>query len=77
MMTDERPRMLCESCGSAMTPIAYGYPGADMWEAAEQGDIVLGGCCVSPGQPLWSCRHCGAERGGLDMRIWADSEDEA
>lgn len=51
----------CPACGGRTTPIAYGYPGPEMIEAAERGEIELGGCTVFDGQPTRRCRTCGAE----------------
>ena len=59
------PATPCESCGKTMVPIAYGYPGDGMWEAVERGDIVLGGCVVEEGIPLWRCTSCGAQSGSM------------
>jgi hypothetical protein len=47
--------------------IAYGFPSGDMFEAADRGEIVLGGCLISRSSPTTSCRKCGmtttSERG--------------
>jgi len=52
----------CVRCGSRMTPIVYGYPGAKMWEDAEAGKVVIGGCVVQQGwSPTKVCRECGSE----------------
>ena len=54
----------CSQCGTPMVPIVYGFPGPEMWDAAERGDIVLGGCVMSPfPEPTHSC-SCGALTGG-------------
>jgi len=34
-----------------MVRILYGYPTPEAMEAAKRGEIILGGCLVSPGQP--------------------------
>ncbi len=34
----------CIRCGSLLVPVAYGYPGTDLLDAAERGEVVLGGC---------------------------------
>lgn len=52
---------ICPHCGQPMVPIRYGYPGQALVEAAERGEVVLGGCIVEPGQPEWSCRTCSLE----------------
>lgn len=42
-----RPR-LCPHCSSRDTaPIVYGYPGEELIAAARQGEVVLGGCCIT------------------------------
>lgn len=51
----------CRRCDGEVVPIAYGFPGAGMWEAAERGEIVLGGCMTSRGQATSRCRRCGME----------------
>ena len=56
----ETPEPSCEICGGSTVPIAYGYPGPEMWEAAERGEIELGGCMVFDGQPMRRCTSCGA-----------------
>ena len=49
----------CPACGSrAAEPIAYGYPSAQMWEAEQRGEVVLGGCLVGPESPAYECRDC-------------------
>lgn len=53
-------REACGRCGGRIVPVAYGFPGPDMWEAAERGDIVLGGCTVFDGQPTRRCTTCDA-----------------
>jgi hypothetical protein len=54
----ERPGH-CPRCGGPMLPIVYGYPGIEMREAEQRGEIVLGGCTVDSGMPAFSCRSCG------------------
>ncbi|WP_156251507.1 hypothetical protein [Pseudactinotalea terrae] len=55
----------CPECGSGdVVEIVYGMPGPELFEAAERGEVVLGGCVmfVDPdGQsadPDRSCRDC-------------------
>lgn len=36
-----------------------------MVEAAERGELVLGGCCIAEGLPTRQCRACGATFGSL------------
>lgn len=58
-MTTPTSGATCPSCGAATVPIVYGYPGADLWEASERGEVVLGGCMVYDGRPTRRCPACG------------------
>lgn len=60
----KRPRPLrCGVCGSKdVVPIAYGLPGPDMMREADEGRIVLGGCCISDDDARELCNACGARR---------------
>ena len=54
--TETRP---CPRCGSVeSTPIVYGYPTTEAFEAAERGEISLGGCAIGPESPELECRGC-------------------
>lgn len=49
---------LCVRCGFARwIPILYGYPAGEAFEAAERGELEIGGCAVREG---WNrrCRVC-------------------
>jgi hypothetical protein len=54
-----------------MTPIEYGFPDQTLIEAAERGEVQIGGCIIDPDNPDFECRGSGrhlwqkAERGGL------------
>jgi hypothetical protein len=62
-------RRLCPACGSeAAVRIVYGYPSTEGREAAERGEIALGGCCVTGHDPQWRCPECGHE--------WPDPEED-
>jgi hypothetical protein len=55
----------CPACGSTNTvKILYGMPTHEAFEAAERGEIVLGGCCVSDTNPTRHCKDCGQGFGG-------------
>jgi hypothetical protein len=43
--------------------ILYGMPSADMFEAAQRGEIALGDCVIGGDDPQWSCLKCGLEWG--------------
>jgi hypothetical protein len=51
----------CPECGSSenVIPIIYGYPGPELREAAERGEVFLGGCVMTGDDPLWYCKACG------------------
>jgi len=60
---------LCPACGSRRgVPIVYGYPGPELSKAAENGLVVLGGCCVSEANPTRACLGCGHCWGHLPIR---------
>lgn len=52
-------------CDTPMTPIAYGLPGSELFEAAERGEVELGGCVIDDSMPLYVCRRCGRTEGRL------------
>jgi len=55
----ERLAGVCPSCGSHdIVPIRYGLPGSDMFQRAERGEIILGGCEVDATSPNLKCREC-------------------
>jgi hypothetical protein len=39
-------------------PIVYGEPGPLLDEQEKRGEVVLGGCIVAEGNPLWHCKAC-------------------
>lgn len=58
----------CPVCGSRGVRIAYGMPGPEMMDAAQEGRIVLGGCVVSGFDPEWACT-------GPDPHVWRSGEE--
>ncbi len=49
----------CPRCGSTnAVPIEYGYPSAELFEASQRGEIVLGGCVIGFESPDYECREC-------------------
>lgn len=48
MSPDSSPedRPVCPACGSRIVPVVYGMPGPGMFEDAEAGNIILGGCVI-------------------------------
>ena len=56
---------VCRRCGSPLTPVAYGYPTLETFEAAERGEVLLGGCVVFDGLLELDCSSC--RRGGAEV----------
>jgi hypothetical protein len=52
----------CPQCRERMVlEIVYGYADLELFEAAERGELVIGGCCIDPpfiGRHV-ECRGCG------------------
>ncbi|HEX4903960.1 MAG TPA: hypothetical protein VFU93_00820 [Acidimicrobiales bacterium] len=44
-------------------PIVYGLPGPELFEEADRGAVILGGCCVVVDAPMANvgCLTCGTE----------------
>jgi len=57
----EIPRKyVCPRCRQkAGVEILYGYPAPEAVEAAERGEVVLGGCCIDLEGPERACTSCG------------------
>jgi hypothetical protein len=49
----------CPKChGHNVVRIQYGYPTPDVLEAAQRGELVIGGCVVRHDMPRQACRDC-------------------
>lgn len=60
----------CPKCGSLeIVPIMYGLPGPEGMEAANQGKIALGGCCVTDDDPQKQCKACGTQFDSRPLRV--------
>jgi len=52
-------RYICPKCKQKTgVRLVYGYPGDEMREQAERGEIALGGCCQPIGAPQRECLSC-------------------
>ena len=53
----------CPRCGNyaPMIPMVFGLPTTETFEAAERGDVVLGGCILYGEDPTHRCSACGRE----------------
>ena len=61
--TRTKPR-LCPLCRqNKVLEIMYGMPTYEMFQAAEKGEVVLGGCCIEDSSPNWRCPTCGLNLG--------------
>ena len=50
---------ICPKCGSTnVVSIVYGLPMPELFEKAERGEVMLGGCCVSADNPTQHCKDC-------------------
>ena len=51
---------ICPHCGSSnFIPIIYGEPSPELFEKAEKGEILLGGCEIPPDKDNYQCKDCG------------------
>lgn len=48
----------CPKCGGKVVNIVYGMPSNELFEQAERGEVVLGGCTISDTMPEWACTKC-------------------
>lgn len=48
----------CSTCGGPTVRIVYGFPGTDLFDAADRGEVALGGCLSYRGQPTHRCLSC-------------------
>jgi len=54
--------MKCPKCKSTNTiPIGYGFPGPEIWEEVEKGNLKLGGCVIEKDNPDMFCKDCKSE----------------
>lgn len=51
----------CPYCGKDLIPIIFGYPDPEAIKKSEEGEIILGGCCVSEDDPTHYCKYCKKE----------------
>lgn len=53
----QRPKV-CKRCGSPVLEVVYGYPTYKAHQAAERGELILGGCCIDEDCPDMRCSCC-------------------
>ena len=63
-----RKPLKCRHCGSKVLSIVYGLPGPVLQEAAERGELILGGCCIFPDNPDYQCPICGQRYARIEKK---------
>lgn len=59
-MTSRKTRLKCPLCGTPGVPILYGFPTHEAFEAAERGELIIGGCTVELDRNVdLGCSNCG------------------
>lgn len=54
----------CPQCQShKVISIMYGMPTMEAFEEAEEGKLIIGGCCIDQDSPSYHCQACGHEFG--------------
>lgn len=54
----------CPKCGGKVVKIIYGEPTEELFEAADRGEVILGGCCIALDEngnqisPEYGCVDC-------------------
>lgn len=54
----------CPKCGGRIVKIVYGEPTEELFEAADRGEVILGGCCITLDEngnqidPEYGCVNC-------------------
>jgi len=53
-----KSKTTCPNCSEPLkrVRISYGYPSPELFERAERGEVVLGGC--QPDGPKYACANC-------------------
>ena len=55
---------VCPKCGGKIVEIVYGEPTDELFNAAERGEVILGGCCIAFDEkgnqidPKYGCVDC-------------------
>ena len=66
---------VCSYCGGEMRPVVYGLPSPELFEEADKGDVILGGCCIPSSPAQTRCIDCGHEaRATSSVRTCGDGD---
>lgn len=64
-------KLRCPRCGSGdKLRIVFDYPGPDLGEKSERGEVFLGGCLAYLADPAWHCRSRVSEWSGAGTGEW-------
>ena len=67
----------CPECGEVGVRVVYGGPTPEMVEAADRGEVALGGCTVDPGVPSHVCPVGHSwDRDADGWPSWLDVDDD-
>ena len=74
-----QPPKICPACHQrTLVELVFGMPGPELFEASEQGDLVLGGCCITPGlacdSPDLTCTTCNWTGFELDGQLFEEND---
>jgi len=63
MIQEHRDGKICPKCHNrdSIIKIEYGYPGEEMREKHDKGEIRLGGCTIEEDNPDYHCNKCDHE----------------
>lgn len=67
--------MKCPKCNSKnIGNYLYGYPDFNekMQKKIDEGKIIIRGCCINGGEPLYHCNECKHDWGELEIKISPD-----
>ena len=55
---DEKQKPECPECkkNTTVIQIIYGQPNEELQQQAENGEVILAGCCMAPEN--WHCKDC-------------------
>ena len=73
-------KYICPECREKSgVNIVYGYPGFDLRERSERGEVHIGGCVLTEDQPDRHCTSCDHEwqirRRASELNLWLDGFD--
>ena len=64
----------CPKCGTNLVDIVYGEPSFEIFEKADRKEVKLGGCEVSPDNPVYHCYSCNLDF-SRDLKKAVKSDD--